>query len=152
MKGRRRKGIVRDGYIYIYIKRNRGRKRARRVTWGGEEEYAGYESQASNIEMSYCSWCTIRSNMERGREIDRKKKKSKRRKIRTGSTKAPLLISNASLPKISYGETLKVEREKKKRKRKRRIVRVEKGKPLDDFATRRGRPSWGTSEGGRELY
>lgn len=90
--------------------------------------------------------------MERGREIDRKKKKSKRRKIRTGSTKAPLLISNASLPKISYGETLKVEREKKKRKRKRRIVRVEKGKPLDDFATRRGRPSWGTSEGGRELY
>lgn len=138
--------------IYIYIKRNRGRKRARRVTWGGEEEYAGYESQASNIEMSYCSWCTIRSNMERGREIDRKKKKNKRRKIRTGSTKAPLLISNASLPKISYGETLKVEREKKKRKRKRRIVRVEKGKPLDDFATRRGRPSWGTSEGGRELY
>lgn len=46
---------------------------------------------------------------------------------------------------------MKVEREKKKRKRKRRIVRVEEGKSLDDFATRRG-PSWGTSEGGRELY
>lgn len=58
------------------------------------------------------------------------KKKNKRRKIRTGSTKAPLLISNASLPKISYGETLKVEREKKKRKRKRRIVRVEEGNRL----------------------
>lgn len=69
-------------YIYIYIKGSRARKRARRVTLGRGEEYAGYESQASNIEMSYCSRCTIRSNMERGREIDRKKeKKGKKKKI-----------------------------------------------------------------------
>lgn len=37
-----------------------------------ETGLAGYESQTSNIEMSYCSRSTIRSNMERSREIDRK--------------------------------------------------------------------------------
>ena len=64
--------------------------------------------------------------MERGREIDRKKKKKKGEKIRTGSTEAPLLISNASnaFSCRKYLMEMGEDRERRRRRRRRIIVRV----------------------------